>query len=235
MHEAELDSAIASIWILPPGQVTETSFSPGLQMSSHLVLHAGWKSACRLVVPAGPAGPGGPGGPSGPTPPPAPSGPRRPGGPGGPAGPGGPVRPAPAPAGPAGPGGPAGPCGPCGPSKQPAIEKPSTSPMTATEKRIAILPLPGCYFRQKSLSDPTPVARRIDFAMPIGAVPVSEAPRPLRRRLLLRLIASPRVLLTRHTSRQNRPIGENSTIGLVVATMTTVVRITLKRQQKGSA
>ena len=67
MHDAELDSAIASIWILPPGQVTETSFSPGLQMSSHLVLHAGWKSACRLVVPAGLAGPGGPGGPAGPT------------------------------------------------------------------------------------------------------------------------------------------------------------------------
>ena len=67
MHDAELDLAIASIWILPPGQVTETSFSPGLQMSSHLVLHAGWKSACRLVVPAGLAGPGGPGGPAGPT------------------------------------------------------------------------------------------------------------------------------------------------------------------------
>jgi hypothetical protein len=87
MHDAELDSAIASIWIFPPGQVTETSFSPGPQMSSHLVLHAGWKSACRLCTPAGPAGPGGPGGPSGPTPPPAPLGPAGPAGPGGPGGP----------------------------------------------------------------------------------------------------------------------------------------------------
>ena len=100
-------------------------------------------------------------------------------GPGGPGGPGGPVRPALAPAGPAGPGGPGGPCGPCGPSKQPAIDKPSTSTTTATEKRIAIFPLPGRYSRQKSLSDPTPVARRIDFAMPTPVsdpAPASKAP-----------------------------------------------------------
>jgi hypothetical protein len=74
--------------MVPPGQVTETSFSPGLQMSSHLVSHAGALSACRPVVPAGPAGPGGPGGPAGPTPP-GPRGPRGPGGPGGPATPAG--------------------------------------------------------------------------------------------------------------------------------------------------
>ena len=55
------------------------------------------------------------------------------------------------PAVPAGPGV-AGPCGPCGPSKQPAIEKPSTSATTAIGKRIAILPLPGRYSRQKSLN-----------------------------------------------------------------------------------
>ena len=76
---------------VPPGQVTETSFSPGLQMSSHSVSHAGWLSACSPVVPARPAGPSGPAGPAGPTPPPAPLGPDGPGGPGGPATPAGPA------------------------------------------------------------------------------------------------------------------------------------------------
>ena len=57
MHEAELNSAIASIWILPPGQVTETSFSPGLQMSSHLVFARGLEErvqACRASGPCWP-------------------------------------------------------------------------------------------------------------------------------------------------------------------------------------
>ena len=234
MHEAELDSAIASIWILPPGQVTETSFSPGLQMSSHLVLHAGWKSACRLVVPAGPADPGGPGGPSGPTPPPAPSGPRRPGGPGGPARPGGPVRPAPAPAGPAGPGGPAGPCGPCGPSKQPAIEKPSTSPMTATEKRIdSSSPRP--LFPPEILERSNACGASYRFcdahrrcASIRSPAPASKAPLVTSYSVAASVTDAPH-LQTKSSDRRN------STIGLVVATMTTVVRITLKRQQKGSA
>ena len=63
MHDAELDWAIASIWILPPGQVTETSFSPGLQMSSHWYctragrVHAGLSCQQALLARADPAGP----------------------------------------------------------------------------------------------------------------------------------------------------------------------------------
>ena len=48
--------------------------------------------------------------------------------------------------------------------------------------------------------------------------------------LRARLLSAPRVLLTRHNSRQKRATVENSTIGLVVATMTTLMRITLERQ-----
>ena len=53
---------MSSMSTVPPGQVTETSLSPGLQMSSHLVSQAGWLSACSPDVPARAAGPGGPGG-----------------------------------------------------------------------------------------------------------------------------------------------------------------------------
>src|SRR5579863_7175480 len=80
-------SASLPMWILPPGQVTETTFSPCAQVSSHRVSQAGAVSACRPAVPGAPAGPSEPAGPAGPTPPAAPAGP------GGPATPGGPGRP----------------------------------------------------------------------------------------------------------------------------------------------
>jgi len=124
--------------IVPPGQVTETSFSPALHNSSHLVSHAVWVSACRPAVPAGPGGPSGPGGPAGPTPPPAPEGPVTPAGPGrprSPCGPGGPAGPC-GPAGPAAPGGPAAPCGPWAPSKHPVSEKAAISATAAANARM---------------------------------------------------------------------------------------------------
>ena len=189
----------------------------GAAMSSHLVLHAGSKSACRLVVPAGPAGPGGPGGPAGPTPPPAPSGPGRPGGPGGP---GGPVRPAAVPAGPGGPGGPAGPCGPCGPSKQPAIENPSsTIATTATEKRIRNSSSPRTVFPPEILERSNACSGSYRFcdlrcASYPKAVVLGKATEQAGRAQndsphLLRtpLLSAPRVLLTRHNSKQKRCDG----------------------------
>ena len=138
------DSAVLPIQIVPPGQVTETSCSPALHKSSHLVSHAASLSACKPAVPAGPGGPAGPAGPAGPTPPPAPAGPggpAMPAGPGrplspcGPGGPAGPCGPA-GPAAPCGPAGPAAPCGPCGPSKHPDSEKAATSATTAASARI---------------------------------------------------------------------------------------------------
>jgi hypothetical protein len=126
-------SASLLIWSLPSGQVTETSFSPGEQVSSHLVSQAGAVSTCRAAVAAVPGGPTGPAGPAGPTPPDAPAGP------GGPAGPAGPRRPW-FPCGPGGPGGPAGPdapCCPCEPSKHPVNIKPATNATTAMVKRIS--------------------------------------------------------------------------------------------------
>jgi hypothetical protein len=62
-------SAVLPIQIVPPGQVTETSFSPALHKSSHLVSHAASLRACKPALPAGPGGPSGPAGPAGPTPP----------------------------------------------------------------------------------------------------------------------------------------------------------------------
>jgi hypothetical protein len=117
------------IWIAPPGQVTETSFSSVLQMSSHLVSQAGWLSARND---AGPGGPGGPAGPAGPVVPTAPVGPSAPGRPAVPGTPGRPCGPW-APGGPAGPGAPGG---PCGPSKHPASEKAAISAATAMDTRI---------------------------------------------------------------------------------------------------
>src|SRR5437868_6825605 len=55
LHVAVSLSAVLPIQIVPPGQVTETSFSPALHKSSHLVSHAVSVSACKPAVPAGPA------------------------------------------------------------------------------------------------------------------------------------------------------------------------------------
>ena len=138
------DSAVLPIQIVPPGQVTETSCSPALHKSSHLVSHAASLRACKPAVPAGPGGPAGPAGPAGPTPPPAPAGPGgpatptapgRPLSPCGPVGPAGPCGPA-GPAAPCCPAGPAAPCGPCGPSRHPDSEKAATSATTAASARI---------------------------------------------------------------------------------------------------
>lgn len=146
-------AASLPIQIVPPGQVTETSVSPALHNSSHLVSHAVSRTACSPAVPAGPGGPAGPAGPAGPTPPPAPDGPGCPAmpaapggplspcGPGAPAGPAGPCGPA-GPAAPCGPGAPAVPCGPCGPSKHAESEKAATSAMAAANARMQLPPLP---------------------------------------------------------------------------------------------
>src|SRR5271155_2960599 len=91
-HVAISLSASLPIWILPPGQVTETSFSPGAHVSSHRVSHAGAVSECSVAMPGGPGGPTGPTGPAGPMLPDAPAGPGGPTGPGRaslPCGPGG--------------------------------------------------------------------------------------------------------------------------------------------------
>ena len=87
-------SAFLEMAMVPPGQVTEISFSPGLQARSQLPLwpQPGWRSACRPLEPAAPGGPEGPIGPVSPL----------------------------TPCGPCGPASPCGPAGPCGPSKQPA-------------------------------------------------------------------------------------------------------------------
>jgi hypothetical protein len=144
LHVAVSLSAVLPIQIVPPGQITETSFSPALHKSSHLVSHAASLRACKPALPAGPGGPSGPAGPAGPTPPPAPAGPGGPAtptaparpfspcGPGGPAGPCGPA----VPAAPCGPGGPAAPCGPWAPSKHAESEKAATSAMAAANARM---------------------------------------------------------------------------------------------------
>ena len=150
LHVAVSLSAVLPIQIVPPGQVTETSFSPAAHKSTHLVSHAVSLRACKPALPAGPGGPSGPAGPSGPTPPPAPAGPGKPAtpaapgkpfspcGPGGPAGPCGPA----GPAAPCGPAGPPAPCGPCGPSKHPDSEKAATSATTAANARMQFPPFP---------------------------------------------------------------------------------------------
>ena len=116
LHVAVSLSAVLPIQIVPPGQVTETSFSPAAHKSTHLVSHAVSLRACKPALPAGPGGPSGPAGPAGPTPPPAPAGPGKPATP---AAPGRPFSPC-GPGGPAGPCGPAGPAAPCGPAGPPA-------------------------------------------------------------------------------------------------------------------
>ena len=152
LHVAVSLSAVRPIQIVPPGQVTETIFSPAAHSSTHLVSQPASVSTCRPAVPAGPGGPTGPAGPAGPTPPPAPAGPGRPAtpaapaapfspcGPADPAGPGGPCGPA-GPAGPCGPGAPAVPCGPCTPSKHADSEKAATSAKAAANARMQS-PLP---------------------------------------------------------------------------------------------
>jgi MFS family permease len=145
LHVAISLSASLPIQIVPPGQVTETSFSPAAHKSSHWVSHAVSVIACKSAVPAGPGGPSGPGGPVGPTPPAAPAGPGGPAMPTAPAspfspcGPGGPAGPC-GPAGPAAPGGPAAPCGPWAPSKHPASEKAAISATAAANARIKLPP-----------------------------------------------------------------------------------------------
>ena len=117
-----------------PGQVTETSFSPGLQASSHRFAgpHVSRLSTCRPLDPErprGPAGPDDPIGPGGPGGPGGPAGPRRPAGPGGPTSPF-------SPCGPGGPAGPWGPGGPCGPSKQPPRQRAANTATAAIAERI---------------------------------------------------------------------------------------------------
>jgi hypothetical protein len=145
-------SAVLPIQIVPPGQVTDTIFSPAAHNSTHLVSQAASLRACKPAAPAGPGGPSEPAGPAGPTPPAAPAGPARPAtpaapgvpfspcGPGGPAGPAGPCGPS-GPAEPVGPGGPAGPWAPVGPSKHPDSEKAAMTTTMATNARITKLPL----------------------------------------------------------------------------------------------
>ena len=149
LHVAVSVSAVRPIQIVPPGQVTDTIFSPAVHNSTHLVSQPASLRACKPAVPAGPCGPSEPAGPAGPTPPAAPAGPAMPAapgvpfspcGPGGPAGPAGPCGPS-GPAEPVGPGGPAGPCGPIGPSKHPDSEKAAMTTTTATNARITKLPL----------------------------------------------------------------------------------------------
>src|SRR5580692_8263239 len=96
--------------MVPPGQVTEISFSPGLQERSQLLLwpQPSWRSACR---------------------------PLEPGAPGAPAGPIGPVSPL-TPCGPCGPASPCGPGGPCGPSKQPASVNAKATATMASDARM---------------------------------------------------------------------------------------------------
>ena len=134
LHVAVSLSAVLPIQIVPPGQVTETSFSPAAHKSTHLVSHAVSLTACKPALPAGPGGPSGPACPAGPTPPPAPAGPGKPATP---AAPGGPF----SPCGPGGPAGPPAPCGPCGPSKHPDSEKAATSATTAANARMQFPPL----------------------------------------------------------------------------------------------
>ncbi len=117
-----------------PGQVTETSFSPGSQASSHRFAgpHVSRLSTCKPLDPGrprGPAGPDDPVGPGGPGGPGGPAGPRRPAGPGGPTSPF-------SPCGPGGPAGPWGPGGPCGPSKQPQRQRAANTATAAIAERI---------------------------------------------------------------------------------------------------
>ena len=65
LQAAESTPPVLEITMVAPGQVTDTSRSPGLQLRSQLLLGAQvsrW-TKCSPVEPAGPAGPGGPAGP----------------------------------------------------------------------------------------------------------------------------------------------------------------------------
>jgi hypothetical protein len=110
------------ITIVAPGQVTETSLSPGLQVRSQLLLGAqlSWWTKCSPVEPGGPGGPAGP------------AGPVAPGGPGGPCGPASPCCPA----------------GPCGPFEQAASENAASSATVAIDARISS---PLCYDRWREV------------------------------------------------------------------------------------
>src|SRR5580658_7698959 len=103
-------SAFLVMAMVPPGQVTEISFSPGLQARSQLLLwpQPPWRSACRPLDPAAPGGPGGPIGPVSPL----------------------------TPCGPCGPASPWAPGDPCGPSKQPASANAATTATIASDARM---------------------------------------------------------------------------------------------------
>jgi hypothetical protein len=83
LQDALSPSAVLVMAMVPPGQVAETSFSPGLQASSHELLapQVSSRSACRFATPAGPVGPASPFAPAGPGGPAAPCGPAGPCGP----------------------------------------------------------------------------------------------------------------------------------------------------------
>src|SRR5580692_2087794 len=111
--------------MVPPGQVTEISFSPGLQERSQLLFwpQPSWRSACK---------------------------PLEPGAPGAPAGPIGPVSPL-TPCGPCGPASPCGPGGPCGPSKQPASVNAAVRATIVSDARTEI---PRKSFCDETVSPP---------------------------------------------------------------------------------
>jgi len=106
--------------IVPPGQVTDTIFSPGLQARLHCEWHGSAVSGRSAIKPGEPAGPG------------APAAPGEPAGPAAPAAPGAPF----SPWGPGGPAGPRGPAGPCGPSKHPANVNAANRATIAIDPRI---------------------------------------------------------------------------------------------------
>jgi hypothetical protein len=66
------------IVIVPPGQVTDTIFSPGLQARLHSEWHDPALSGRSAIKPGGPAGPGAPDGPGEPAGPVAPAAPGAP-------------------------------------------------------------------------------------------------------------------------------------------------------------
>jgi hypothetical protein len=96
--------------MVPPGQVTEISFSSGLQVRSQLLLwpQPSWRSACRPLEPGAPGCPAGPIGPASPL----------------------------TPCGPCGPASPCGPGGPCAPSKQPASANAATRATIDSDARM---------------------------------------------------------------------------------------------------
>lgn len=89
LHVADSMPALREIEILAPGQVTEISVSPGLQVRRQVLLGPQVARSTKRR-PLDPAGPGGPGEPAGPLTPCGPAGPRTPELPCGPTGPCGP-------------------------------------------------------------------------------------------------------------------------------------------------